>query len=121
MPGFGEASPSSPCSSRGERFGRGALGFPTRSNSVRREYDRGRWNEAAIWAGKVLKDKPDDREALRLLARSLSRQGRIDLAAVIYGRLGQNEMKGDDYLFLANGLLGENRQAEARAVLVQRA
>src|ERR1041384_5173404 len=65
-----------------------------------RAYDRGDWRGGAQVARAVLKEKPGDPGALRLLGRSASRQGRHDVAQAIYGRLGEAEMQGEDYLLL---------------------
>src|SRR4051812_6798887 len=49
-------------------------------------YERRMWSEAEAAARERLKERPDDREALRLLARSLGRRGRDEEAQAIYRR-----------------------------------
>jgi tetratricopeptide (TPR) repeat protein len=61
-------------------------------------YDRGEWSAAAALADERLKSVPDDREAVRLLARSSVRQGRDNAARMLYTRLGgAAAMHAEDY------------------------
>ena len=64
-------------------------------------YDRGDWNAAAALAAARLKTVTDDKEALRLLARSSVRQRRDELARSLYPRLGSvAALEAEDlYLF----------------------
>ncbi len=64
-------------------------------------YEQGHFAKAATLAEQRLKTTPNDRKALRLLARSAARQRRDTLARGIYGRLGgAATMEGEDfYLF----------------------
>src|SRR4051794_18222762 len=68
-------------------------------------YDRGDWTSASTLAGERLKSAANDREAVRLLARSMARLRRDKLARALYGRLGgASEMKAED-LYLMGGVL----------------
>lgn len=91
--------------------------FPDPLGQGHSAYDRGDWRAASKWARQVLRERPGDRGALRLLSRSAARQGRDDLAQAIYGRLGEAEMQGEDYLLLATGFLRQGRAEPALGVL----
>jgi len=75
----------------------------------RSAYERGEWEEASKSASGRLKGAPDDREALRLLARSYARAGRDPAAQRIFLRLDPNSWQAEDFLLLAAGLLRQGR------------
>jgi tetratricopeptide (TPR) repeat protein len=81
-------------------------------------YERGAWSEASDLAMRRLKDAPEDREALRLLARSNARLGRDESAQRIFIRLGANTWQAEDYVLLALGLRRQGRTELAWASLV---
>ena len=61
-------------------------------------YARGDWNAAATLAKNRLKTVPDDKEAVRLLARSSVRQSHDQFARSLYPRLGGiAAMQAEDY------------------------
>ncbi len=86
-------------------------------NAGRAAYDRGDWPRAAEAARERLKNASDDPEALRLLARSIARQGRDNTAQAIYGRLDAGAMQAEDYFLLADGLIREGRYDAAHTLL----
>jgi tetratricopeptide (TPR) repeat protein len=67
-------------------------------------YTQSHWNEALAYARRRLDEKPNDPEALRLLARASARLGRDDTAQALYRRLGAKAMAAEDYFLLADGL-----------------
>ena len=67
-------------------------------------YARGDWVTASDWARERLKQASDDREALRLLARSSIRLGRDSSALSLYERLGPSSMLIDDLYLLGTAL-----------------
>ena len=79
---------------------------------------RGRdWHAAETLARAILKTRPSDPDALRLLARSMARLGRDDSAEAIYRRLGTGPMAAEDYFLLGRGLLGRGQSGPALAAL----
>src|SRR3954454_16938175 len=58
--------------------------FPEALAAGRAAYEHREWGRAGAEARKRLKDRPDDREAWRLLARSEGRQGRDRSAQAIF-------------------------------------
>ena len=50
--------------------------FPSQHEKARAAYDQGDWSSAATCARQILREGPNDAEALRLLARAYSRLGR---------------------------------------------
>ena len=78
----------------------------------RSAYGRGEWRDAAKLARDRLKNFPDDRDALRLLARSLGRLN-DDVAAGIYWRLGVEGAEAEDYFLLASTLMRQGEEGRA--------
>ncbi len=71
-------------------------------------YARGDWAAAERAARADLKRRPDDREALRVLARSSTRLGRDDTALSLYSRrIGERAMEAEDHTLL--GLIQARR------------
>ena len=68
-------------------------------------YDRGEWSTAATLAEDLVKLTPDDRRALRLLARASIRLGRDQRRDALYARLGgATAMEAEDY-YLFGGVI----------------
>jgi tetratricopeptide (TPR) repeat protein len=80
-------------------------------------YGRGEWRAAEAEARAVLKARPADAVALRLLARASARQGRDEAAEAIYRRLGTRRMEAEDLFLLGRGLLGHGQVGPALASL----
>jgi tetratricopeptide (TPR) repeat protein len=80
-------------------------------------YGRKDWRAAEDQARSILKNKPSDFQALRLLARSAARQGRVESAEAIYRRLGTSHMEAEDLFLLGRGLLGRGQVGPALASL----
>jgi len=80
-------------------------------------YARNEWSMAEVGARSILKKKPSDPDALRLLARAAARQGRDELAEAIYRRLGTGPMRGEDLFLFGRGLLGRGQVRPALAFL----
>jgi Flp pilus assembly protein TadD len=82
-------------------------------------YRRGDWAGAAEGARRALKDRPGDREGLRLLARASGRLGRHEAAQAIYNRpeLGVEALEVEDQVVVATGLSGRGKNDQARVVL----
>lgn len=80
--------------------------WPGSRNRDRAEssYGNGRWSEAAEHARLRLKAAPEDREALRLLARSTARLGRDGQANTLFARLGEGGLEAEDLFLLGLGL-----------------
>ncbi len=77
-------------------------------------YDRGAWSDAELAARADLKRRPDDREALRLLARSSARLGRDDTAIALYSRrIGEREMEAEDHTLLGLAMARRGRSDAA--------
>ena len=93
--------------SRGE-FGPGTAESP---------YDRGDYRAAADSARETLRERPNDPEALRLLARSSMHLGRSDLARGIYTRLGPDAMEPEDHVLFARELIRSGRNEAAASLL----
>jgi tetratricopeptide (TPR) repeat protein len=83
---------------------------------ARSAYARGEWKEAAKLARDHLKGAPDDRDALRLLARSMGRTQEAG-AAAIYWRLGGEGAEPEDYFLLASTLLRQREEGQAMVFL----
>jgi len=71
--------------------------------AARAAYLRRDWHEAADLAKRYLRERADDRAALRILARSSARLGRLDSSQALYQRLGDEGAEAEDYLTM--GLL----------------
>ena len=69
-----------------------------------RAYAGGDFRRAAELARNRLKDAPDDREALRLLARATARLGRDAPANALFARLGSADLQAEDLYLLGLGL-----------------
>jgi tetratricopeptide (TPR) repeat protein len=80
-------------------------------------YRDGDWPAAEDGARSMLKSRPADPEALRLLARSAARQGRDGSAEAIYRRLGTGPMEAEDFFLLGRGLLRRGQVGPALASL----
>ncbi len=77
-------------------------------------YDRQDWDAAARQARQTLRSRPDDVEALRLLARSSVRLGRDDAAIAIYSqRLSEKLFQAEDDLLLGWALERRGQTAAA--------
>ncbi len=77
-------------------------------------YDRQDWEAAARQARETLRARPNDVEALRLLARSSVRLGRDDSAIAIYSqRLNEKMLQAEDFVLLGWALQRRERTAEA--------
>ena len=75
-------------------------------------YQRGEWSVATDLTREALKARPEDREALRLLARCYGRIGRDESVDAIYRRLGPEGMEAEDYFIIAACL---QRQGDLRS------
>jgi tetratricopeptide (TPR) repeat protein len=82
-----------------------------------RAYERKDWGSAEKLARGLLKANSSDRQALRLLARALERQGRDQPADAIYRRLGTGFMEAEDYFLLGRSLLNRGQIGPALASL----
>jgi tetratricopeptide (TPR) repeat protein len=80
-------------------------------------YDRGDWNAASELAQQRLAIAKDDRGAVRLLARSSVRLGRIPLALSLYNRLDPPDLQVEDYCVLGLARNVSGGPVEAREVL----
>ena len=81
-------------------------------------YEQRAWDKAEAEARERLKERPDDREAWRLLARSLGRRGRnAEALAIYHQRVGLDAMTGEDTVIAASGLLRMGMTGQARFVL----
>ena len=88
-----------------------------RLEQARAAYDRHDWQGAAALAREALRERPDDVDALRLLARSYGRSQSDEKAQELYGRLGDKAMQAEDYFLLGAGLLRQGAAEPAVAVL----
>jgi tetratricopeptide (TPR) repeat protein len=73
--------------------------------AARAAYARGEWSSASEAARQALRERPDDAEALRLLARASMRLGRVELAQGLYDRMGMDAMRAEDFDLLAGSLV----------------
>ncbi len=80
---------------------------------ARDAYARHDWNTAAIAAREAVKIRPDDTEALRLLARASQRLGRDASANAMFHRLGSEALQAEDDFLLGVGLTRAGRSAAA--------
>jgi tetratricopeptide (TPR) repeat protein len=80
-------------------------------------YHHGDWQAAAAEARAILKARPSDDRALRLLARASARLGRDDSAEAIYRKLGTGRMEAEDLFLLGRGLLRRGLTGPALASL----
>lgn len=79
-----------------------------------RAYDRQDWAAAARDARRLLRSRPDDVEALRLLARSSVRLGRDDAAiAIDTQRLNETLFQAEDFMLLGWALQRRGQTAAA--------
>jgi tetratricopeptide (TPR) repeat protein len=85
------------------------LVFPDTLKQGDAAYARSDWQEALRKANQRLDRIPNDRGALRLLARASGRSGYHDQAQAIYRRLGSDRMQAEDYFLLAEGLIQQQR------------
>lgn len=65
-----------------------------------RAYDQGDWDWSVRLARRRLKEVPDDREAARLIARSVARQDRDRAAIAAYARIEPGWMTAEDHFLL---------------------
>ena len=75
--------------------------YPSTLEQGRAAYGRREWTTAAFQALRVLKETPDDRDALRLLAWSSGRLGQDDTTRSIYKQLGLDSLGPEDCLVIA--------------------
>src|SRR5262245_1856965 len=80
-------------------------------------YQQGDWPKAAEQARSILKSTPDDKQALRLLARASARLGKDETAESIYRRLGTGGMDPEDLFLLGQGLLRRGQTSPGLAAL----
>lgn len=80
-------------------------------------YGRADWRVAEEQARARLKSRPDDLDALRLLARATARRGRDETSEAIYRRLGAKAMEAEDLFLLGHGLRRRGRIGPALAAL----
>jgi tetratricopeptide (TPR) repeat protein len=81
-------------------------------------YDQRAWDKVEAEASRLLKDRPGDPDALRLLARAKGRQGRDAEAQAIYRqRLGFESMTAEDFVVAASGLRRQRQLDQARIAL----
>jgi tetratricopeptide (TPR) repeat protein len=83
----------------------------------RSAYRRGEYAAAADAARARLRERKEDREALRLLARASARLGRADAALGMFGRLGEDALEAEDLYLVSTQLAGLGRPEAASAVL----
>lgn len=98
----------------------GRLHLGTRGDALaeaRTAFERGHFATAAQMARARLRESKGDTDALRLLARCYTRQGRFDLAQDIYHELTVERMEADDCVLLANMLSGSGETAAAQKLL----
>ena len=79
--------------------------------------DQGDWRRVAELARRRLREVPDDRDALRALARASIQLGRMDVAQGIYERLGAGGMLSEDRALLAEFLMGTGESDSALRLL----
>ncbi len=84
---------------------------------ARAAYEDRDWSTASALARATLRQRPDDLEARRLMARSYSRMGRDDVAQKSFGRLDDAAMQAEDYFLLGSGLVRQDRLEPALTVL----
>lgn len=85
---------------------------------ARDAYARGDWQQAWTIARDYLRTRPNDADALRLLARAGGRLGRTDSTRTIYKeRVGTENMEAEDYYVLSRGFLAENQVDRAITVM----
>src|SRR5436305_2053459 len=78
--------------------------FPSLLEQGRAAYGRREWSRASFLAMNVLRERPADRDALRLLAWSSGRLGRDEISRSIYKRIGFDALGPEDLLVIASGL-----------------
>jgi tetratricopeptide (TPR) repeat protein len=79
-------------------------------------YRQGQWSRAVIVARTRLQAAPEDREAIRLLARSMARLGRGGQANSLFKRLGEHALAAEDLYLLGLGLNQAGQADSALAV-----
>jgi len=89
-------------------------GFSTRGDAA---YARGDWREASSLAAAKLRTAPDDRDALRLLARASARMERDEVAQRVYGRIGVDRMGPEDLFLMASIMLRRKKTELAISTL----
>jgi tetratricopeptide (TPR) repeat protein len=80
-------------------------------------YRRQDWSRAALEARTVLKARPANPGALRLLARASARLGKDETAEAIYRRLGTAPMEAEDLFLLGRGLINRDQKGPGLAAL----
>ena len=83
----------------------------------RAAYDRGDYREARSIIVGLLAIAPDDRDAVRLMARASARLADDDSAQRLYGFLGESAMEAEDFFVLGAGLDRRGDVPSAIAVL----
>ena len=97
------------------RFGPGLLASPLdRAGSA---YDRGDYREARTLSLAILTGEPEDRGAMRIMARASARLGNDDTAQSLYGRIGESSMEAEDFFALGAILERQGQGPAALAVL----
>jgi tetratricopeptide (TPR) repeat protein len=92
--------------------------FPDPLGAALAAYKRKAWSEAEALVRRRLADRPDDREAWRLLARSAGRQRQDAAAQALYRqRLGLEAMMAEDFVIAAAGLRRGGQIDQARIAL----
>ena len=82
--------------------GSGATSWQT---EMRTAAEAGDWKKVAESARRQLRETPQDRESLRLLARASMHLDRADVAQGIYDRLGDDGMESEDRALVAETLI----------------
>lgn len=99
------------------RFGPG-LRHPSALDRARAAYAGADWAAASELARGRLVEEPDDRDALRVLARAAARLGRLEAAQAMFARLGDDGAEAEDYAVL--GLLQRRFGTEEAAAIAFR-
>jgi hypothetical protein len=80
-------------------------------------YEHRNWRESVRRTRAILRIRPSDPRARRLLGRSSARLGRDESAEAIYRSLGTGFMEAEDLFLLGSGLLRRGRTGPALAAL----
>ncbi len=80
-------------------------------------YARGDWSTALVEARKQLVQAPEDREALRLLARASARLERDSEAELLYTRLGVRGAEAEDFFLLGSALIRRGKESPGLRML----
>jgi tetratricopeptide (TPR) repeat protein len=91
--------------------------FPSPLEKAQAAYEQGNWSAAATMARGILRERPGDVAALRLLARTQGRIGRDESAQELFNRVSDHAMQAEDFFLLGAGLVRQERAEAALAVL----